>query len=293
MKRLIFLIMLVAAAAVLFVQSASINADEGVSPGGDILYTKPVKSVVFSHRLHVEDKGLSCDMCHSGLFDASALRAQEKGDFTMESLYKGKYCGACHDGKTAFASNTQCARCHIGVKGFNAAQKGGNGPGMDLQGPKDAIAIGAGDSAVRFSHWSHTKSIKCDGCHSELFPMKRGKTTITMGAIYQGKFCGACHNGKRAFPVGDCAKCHKIMPAPKEDLVYKVKDLSPVRFSHQFHRNLFGCKDCHSKPFAMKQTPGRMNMDAINSGKYCGACHNGKKAFSAAECTKCHIDSKS
>jgi hypothetical protein len=38
--------------------------------------------------------------------------------FTMEALYAGKYCGVCHNGSDAFASNTRCATCHIGVKGL-------------------------------------------------------------------------------------------------------------------------------------------------------------------------------
>lgn len=87
------------------------------SHGGDIVYTKPLKAVLFSHKSHVEEMGFSCDACHNGIFEMMALSAQDKGDFTMESLYKGKYCGACHNGSMAFASNTQCARCHIGVKG--------------------------------------------------------------------------------------------------------------------------------------------------------------------------------
>lgn len=91
--------------------------------GGDIIYTKPVKAVRFSHKTHVQDLGLSCDSCHDALFPMEALAAQAKEDFTMASLYKGKYCGACHDGSMAFAANTQCARCHIGVKGYDRAQQ--------------------------------------------------------------------------------------------------------------------------------------------------------------------------
>lgn len=94
----------------------------GQDHGGDILYTKPVKSVLFSHKTHVEQKGLTCDMCHSGAFEMQSLRAQENPDFTMESLYQGKYCGACHNGTMAFASNTRCASCHTGVKGSGMAK---------------------------------------------------------------------------------------------------------------------------------------------------------------------------
>ena len=85
-------------------------------PEAPIVYDKPVKGVIFSHKTHV-DKGLACDMCHNRLFEQQAKKAQENKDFVMESLYQGKYCGACHNGSLAFASNTRCATCHIGVKG--------------------------------------------------------------------------------------------------------------------------------------------------------------------------------
>jgi len=86
--------------------------------GGTIVFTKPVKAVIFEHKSHIAN-GLECDSCHSGIFEMATGTAEAKDDFTMASLYKGKYCGACHDGSTAFASNTRCTVCHIGVKGYN------------------------------------------------------------------------------------------------------------------------------------------------------------------------------
>lgn len=112
MKRTFALITFVTSAAL----GGAILADETMH-GGDVVYTKPVKAVTFSHKVHVEDKGLSCDMCHSRFFEMQSLKAQENADFTMQSLYDGKYCGVCHDGKMAFASSTRCASCHSGVKG--------------------------------------------------------------------------------------------------------------------------------------------------------------------------------
>lgn len=84
--------------------------------GGEIVYTKAVKTVLFSHKLHVERRGLSCDLCHARNFVMQALKAQENSDFTMKSFMEGKYCGACHNGIMAFASNTRCGDCHTGVK---------------------------------------------------------------------------------------------------------------------------------------------------------------------------------
>jgi osmotically-inducible protein OsmY len=41
----------------------------------------------------------------------------------------------------------------------------------------------------------------------------------------------------------------------------------------------------------MKKGGDKMNMAAMNEGKFCGTCHDGKKAFSvkaASDCGKCH-----
>lgn len=93
-------------------------------PEAPIVYDKPVRGVIFSHKAHM-DKGLSCDMCHNRLFEMQAKKSQEQSDFVMESLYQGKYCGACHNGSLAFAANTRCATCHIGVKGEERLKSSG------------------------------------------------------------------------------------------------------------------------------------------------------------------------
>jgi c(7)-type cytochrome triheme protein len=57
------------------------------------------------------------------------------------------------------------------------------------------------------------KGAKCADCHqSGLFKMKKGGDVLTMKDMNEGKFCGSCHNGTKAFTVKDpanCAKCHK------------------------------------------------------------------------------------
>ncbi|HMK60955.1 MAG TPA: c(7)-type cytochrome triheme domain-containing protein [Dissulfurispiraceae bacterium] len=120
-KRLLVLI-IVAAAMIAAYEGIAISEDETIG-GGDIVYSKPVKSVLFSHKSHAA-MGLDCNACHDKIFQMEALSAQNKPDFNMKGLYEKKYCGACHvkDGM-AFPSDTQCARCHIGTKGFNKAPK--------------------------------------------------------------------------------------------------------------------------------------------------------------------------
>lgn len=70
---------------------------------------------------------------------------------------------------------------------------------------------------VTFSHKKHqAKNPECTVCHVQIFQMKKGATTegkpIMVADLLAGKYCGACHNGQKAFPITDCVKCH---PAKK------------------------------------------------------------------------------
>ncbi len=102
--------------------------EDTYGPEAPIVWTKPVKAVIFNHKTHTMEQDLDCESCHDDLFEMEAGVAQEADDFNMESLYEGNYCGACHDGDTAFASNTRCTSCHIGVLG-HARLLRGDSPG--------------------------------------------------------------------------------------------------------------------------------------------------------------------
>lgn len=91
--------------------------EDAYGPQAPIIWVKPVKSVVFSHKEHTMGAGLACDSCHDEIFAMEAGAAEAEADFTMQAMYDGKYCGSCHDGSTAFAANTRCTTCHIGVRG--------------------------------------------------------------------------------------------------------------------------------------------------------------------------------
>lgn len=249
--------------------------------GGDIIYTKPLKSVIFSHKAHSK---IGCDRCHSGLFEMKALAVQDKPDFNMDSLYKGKYCGACHNGKEAFASDTQCARCHGGVKEYADFKKRPQ-QRSEIKGPQEPITIGKGDTKVDFKHSTHAKTA-CSDCHSRLFKMKKGSTKVTFNEHHNDVGCFTCHNGKQ---INNCASCHGKTPIPKGDIVYKIKGgVLPAYFNHEFHTQMFKCDDCHNKHFEMKVGGSKMNMQKMYEGKYCGVCHNGRIATDVMECAKCH-----
>lgn len=67
---------------------------------------------------------------------------------------------------------------------------------------------------VIFSHENHVNKAKkkCTDCHTKIFKMKKGADKLTQASFAEGKYCGACHDGKKAFSAiakSDCAKCHK------------------------------------------------------------------------------------
>jgi c(7)-type cytochrome triheme protein len=83
--------------------------------------------------------------------------------------------------------------------------------------------------------------------------------------------------------------------ATEEGIVYRnTKDMPPVVFSHNTHmreRARVKCRECHPRLFKIGQKVSMSMLDLLK-GKYCGACHNGVKAFKVGgkgSCKKCHI----
>jgi len=209
---------------------------------------------------------LPCFKCHSyQKFSA----APQKGVFSHRiHMNTGYHCNQCHnfEGHKRIAINRNlCGNCHnIKVISFKKT-------GMPL----------------RFNHESHSKMFSCKECHPKIFLMKAGTAHVTMRDIDKGAYCGACHNGQTAFLSSECNRCHEMKGFDKE-LVYKMEGMGSVTFSHKFHTGVFPCNECHPKLFAMKKTQGKMPMDKINEGKFCGNCHNGNVASPASDCSKCH-----
>ena len=225
----------------------------------DVTYSTTVGRVVFSHSDHMGKKRMTknCRACHDALFDLKKRRTA-----SMADMGKGASCGACHDGKKGFPL-TECGKCH---------QSGEVTFKVKATGP------------TRFSHKSHLAvSSDCSLCHPALFSTSHGKR-VPMAEMAEGKSCGACHNGKKAFGIDKCITCH-----PVKEITYKVKATGPTPFSHKSHLAVATCSSCHPSPYYTNKKNLRVGMAAMEKGKSCGACHNSKTAFSVKECTKCHM----
>lgn len=86
------------------------------------------------------------------------------------------------------------------------------GSAMAVPAGKTIEYAGGAAGKVVFDGKVHAdKGNKCNDCHTKIFPMKKGGTKITKADHVAGKFCGTCHDGKKAFAQDEanCGKCHK------------------------------------------------------------------------------------
>jgi len=81
-----------------------------------------------------------------------------------------------------------------------------------------SATVGGGDITMKnkggdvvFSHEAHVDGMQlaCTQCHDKPYLSAKQHVKVSMKQMQQGKSCGACHNGKKAFTVkGNCANCH-------------------------------------------------------------------------------------
>jgi c(7)-type cytochrome triheme protein len=199
----------------------------------------PVKPVMFphwSHRLRY-----TCRVCHLELDFAFKRNTTE---ITEDANRRGQYCGACHNGKVAFAHTPEnCNRCHTGSADIGGADfarlddlpwaRYGNGvdwsralasgkirpvpsldPGFQPIALDTKLTLEAEWNFVPpalFPHAEHVRWLDCANCHPAIFNIKK-KTTrhFSMRSIVRGDFCGTCHV-RVAFPLDDCRRCHPQM----------------------------------------------------------------------------------
>lgn len=234
----------------------------------DITFTfKDADPVTFSHEYHLKKYYNNCRICHDAIYNL-----RKRKHFTMAEMEKTKSCGACHSGIKAFsvASEKDCIRCHKGK-------------------PREVTYNIRGLGSAVFSHSIHIAKTggACKSCHNGKVITGKEKS-VTMAEMEKGRTCGACHNGSKAFTVtSNCDRCHKDLK-PKE-ITFHIKGVTSAKFSHEFHTQAYGCKDCHTKLFPYKAVVGKFSMDDMVKGKSCGTCHNGKDAFASnGDCDKCH-----
>ena len=153
-------------------------------------------SAAFPHSVHATE--FTCQSCHPAPYGIGEV------DNSMSAINAGTSCGTCH-GPVAFPSSA-CGRCHNGLPT----------PAVTPVLEDDLVLARAADSSgmadvfpvSRFPHWVHRIRYRCGACHTDLFALEAGTDTLTMTEMRQGATCGACHDGREAFPLTACLRCH-------------------------------------------------------------------------------------
>ena len=218
--------------------------------GNVLMRRKSVKAgmapVVFPHWIH--RARYTCRVCHLEL-GFSMLSGDTR--ITREQYLAGKYCGACHDGKTAFTVRDeephQCGKCHMkdthalemqfekfaaklpmasfgnGIDWAKALNSGYVKPKnsvvtqhLNIQFPEKLrapIKLGTTSprSDVAFSHEDHFAELDCSSCHPDIFNIKK-KGTETF-SMERNIYGNFCGACHMyvAFPMNDCKRCHPQM----------------------------------------------------------------------------------
>jgi len=117
------------ARAILFL--AAILATAAAAEYGDVVLNRRseaegVRPVVFPHWFH--RVRFQCKVCH---FELGFKMRAGANDVTMKEIVDGQFCGLCHNGQVAWATD-RCDLCHSGKPGLASGIRGGhqtNGPG--------------------------------------------------------------------------------------------------------------------------------------------------------------------
>ncbi|MDD2898257.1 MAG: cytochrome c3 family protein [Desulfuromonadaceae bacterium] len=202
--------------------------------------------VVFPHWSH--RARYTCRVCHEEL--GISMRLGDTG-ISRSQYVAGKYCGACHDGVTAFTVQDgparQCDKCHMKdtlalEKRFEAFAEGlpfaRFGNGIDWAEalrsgavrPQNALTVkksiqqlpeklaspmklgtAAARSDVMFSHEEHFSELDCSACHPDIFNIKKKGTKAF--TMENNIFGNYCGvcHMLVAFPMNDCKRCHSQM----------------------------------------------------------------------------------
>jgi c(7)-type cytochrome triheme protein len=84
--------------------AAAVPADKTIE-----FIQSPMGKVIFDGKVH-NQAVKSCQECHK----TDVFPKMQKGavTITMQDIYKGKYCGVCHNGTVTFNATENCTRCH-------------------------------------------------------------------------------------------------------------------------------------------------------------------------------------
>jgi c(7)-type cytochrome triheme protein len=101
---------------------------------------------------------------------------------------------------------------------------------------------GGAQQPVVFRHWIHRSKHSCRLCHVDIeFAMEAGDTGVIEEDNKDGRYCGACHNGKEAFKISECTKCHPKSTKEAKSQARRLKK-EFFKFQKKMPRAVYGNK---------------------------------------------------
>lgn len=205
--------------------------------------------VVFNHWLH--RARYTCRLCHVDI----GFAMQANGTTVREEdNRKGFYCGACHNGRIAFAA--------VGV----------NRAGAEVRNCDRCHSLGVTVPLTDFATFV-----------AEL-PKGRFGNKVDWEAAEQS------HKITLTDTLPEVSVKRAALAVPKDySIEAKISGLPEIIFSHRKHATWNGCELCHPDVFTVKAGATKYSMQDIFAGRYCGLCH-GSVAFPATDCQRCHVN---
>lgn len=119
-------------AALLLVLLSALTVEQAGAEYADVVLNEysdkeGVRPVIFPHWFH--RIRYQCRVCHQELGFEMRVGSNH---VTMEEIIDGKFCGACHNGETAWSVD-YCDLCHSALPGTEPGIQGGHrtlGPGI-------------------------------------------------------------------------------------------------------------------------------------------------------------------
>jgi len=204
---------------------------------------KGMAPVVFPHWSHRAK--YTCNVCHVDL-GFSMIRGGS--GITRGDNLAGRFCGACHDGLTAFSVKhgqlKHCDRCHLKdvteldrkfqdfakdlpktnygdrIDWVKALEDGKIKPMRAFYSAEEFLELPenlqkplilktiSARSAAVFSHEKHVAWVDCSGCHPEIFNIKKKGTESFSMDKNLYGFFCGACHLKVSFPMRDCGRCH-------------------------------------------------------------------------------------
>lgn len=210
----------------------------------------------FSHKLHVEENELECEMCHS--------EAEASLSGTDNLMPDKEICAECHE----VEEEEECQLCH-----------------SDLEDPQAFPRIETYSSL--FSHEKHiTAEYECQDCHINI----AAKESVLPYLLPKMMECVNCHGTKSA--AAECETCHMPgenlkPPSHSIDFVHSHSDLADYSVENMSAN--MNCSNCHQQQYCQDCHEGD-NLDRITHPLNFQFTHALSAQGKERDCAVCHTE---